>query len=217
MILAVALAAAFAAGVDIRRIALLAIVVSLPLVSGVLVLLHMWRARPERDNRASLFCESVAAELRSGASLRDALASAATSVESGDDDGGSSYESPVAVGEMAGVIADAFPDIAQELRLTVVSASRSGSDAADLFDEIGALAIAQSEIRHEVKVATAPAQATTLLLVGAPVAFVVNRMSSGGFGALVASAPQRLVTLLGLGLFLLGALATALILWRAGK
>lgn len=211
MIVAVTLAAALAAGVDPRRLALLAGAVYVPLVVAGLVALFVWKSRPEGDGHPALFCEGVASELRAGASLRSALTTAATSVGSRPLSAGS----PLA--EVAAQVADEFPTIGEELRLTVINAGRAGSDPAALFDEIGSLALAQSEIRREIRMATAPGRATALVLVGAPLFYVGSRLGSGGLDRLLASSQQRFMAVLGLGLFLLGLLSASWIVWRSGR
>lgn len=119
--------------------------------------------------------------------------------------------------EVAAHVADHLPSIGQELELTVVAASRAGSDSAALFDEIGSLAIAQSEIRREIRVATAPGRATALVLVGAPLIYLVGQLGGGGLATLVASPEQRLVAILGLGLFATGLVAAGFVLWKAAR
>ena len=215
MIVVVALAIAYAAGADPRRLALLAGAFYLPVVVAGLIVVHSLRARPDDSNRASLFCEGVASELRAGATLRDSLATAATSVGDTPMPIGNPHTSPMT--EVAARVAESFPAIAEELRLTVIAASRSGSDSAALFDEIGSLALAQAEIRREVRIATAPGRATALVLLGAPVAYLVSRLASGGVTGLIATAEQRIVALLGLGLFSLGLVVAGLVLWRGAR
>lgn len=215
MTAAVVLSVAFALGLDPRRLLILAGAIYFPLVVGALVVAHCYRTRSGESNRTSLFCEGVASELRAGATLRDALATAATSVGSSFLAVDSSMGSPIS--EVAARVAEEFPAIGDELRLTVVAAARSGSDSAQLFDEIGSLAIAQAEIKREVRVATAPGRATALLLVAAPLLYLIYRVGSGGLAGYLASSEQRVVALLGLGLFLLGLAASGLVLWRAGR
>lgn len=216
MIVATALAAAYALDVDLRRLLLLAGAVYMPLASAGVIVLLAWRARPDTQHVSTVFCEGVASELRSGSSLRDSLVTAATSV--GRDVSAIARGPGVApIAEVAAAVGASFPDIEQEIHLTVLNAARSGSDAADLFDEIGSLAMSKTQIRHEVRVATAPARATALFLVGAPVVFVVNRLGSGGLDPLIASTPQRVVTLIGLGLFLVGVSITSLLVWMSGR
>jgi Flp pilus assembly protein TadB len=205
------IAIAFAAGVDPRRLALLAAAIYMPLVLAGLLAIHWYRVRSDESNRPSLFCESVSAELRAGATLRDALAAAATSV------GCDPIPQLSHMAEVAAHLSRCFPTIGEELRLTVVAAARTGSDSAGLFDEIGSLALAQSEINREVRVSTAPGRATALVLVGAPLVYVVSRLGSGGISEFLASSQQRLVALLGLGLFLLGLTVAGLVVWRASR
>lgn len=211
MIVAVLIAVAFAAGVDLRRLALLAGAVYLPFALAGLIAIHWHRTRSHESNRPSLFCEVVAAELRAGATLRAAVGTAAVSLGCDPIPVGSSLE------DASAAIANYFPSIGEELRLIVLTAARAGSDSAALFDEIGSLALAQSEISHEVRVATAPGRATALVLIGAPVLYVTTRLGSGGISGYLASSEQRFVALLGFGLFVAGLLLASLVLFKAAK
>lgn len=215
MIVALSIAVAFALGVDPRRLALVAGAVYLPVIVGALIALYWFRARPDDSNGPALFCEAVASELRAGANLRDALPTAATSV--GGDAKSIDLPPGLSTTEVATQVAAAFPTIEEELRLVVIAASRSGSDAAALFDEIGSLSIAQTEVSREIRVATAPGRATALVLIGAPVFYLVSRASSGGLGSLLASSEQRVAAVIGLGLFAVGLAWASLVLWRASR
>lgn len=215
MIVALSLVVAFALGVDLRRLALLAGAIYLPLAVAGLIALYWFRARPDNSNSPALFCEAVASELRAGASLRDALATAATSV--GGDANSVDLPPGSPMTEVAARVAAAFPVIEEELRLVVIAASRSGSDAAALFDEIASLSIAQAEVSREVHVATAPGRATALVLIGAPVLYLVSRASSGGLSSLLVSPEQRVAAVIGLGLFVAGLAWASLVLWRASR
>ncbi|HJQ76683.1 MAG TPA: hypothetical protein VJ948_05405 [Acidimicrobiia bacterium] len=211
MIVPLLLATAIALDVDIRRVVLLAAVAYLPELVAAGIALMIWRGRPGEDTKPALFCEAVASELRAGSTLRQAVAGAAVSVA------GLVVGPDRSLGDLADDIATEFPQIEQELRLTLVAAARTGSDAAALFDEIGFLALAQSEIRREVRVATAPGRATALVLVGAPVAYVLGQAGGGGLADLLASPQQRVVALLGLGLLMLGLALAAVVVWRAER
>lgn len=203
--------AALAMGVDPRRLIVLAMVVVAPMLLVALIAVLVWRSRPGDDNRPALFCEAAAAELRAGASLREALASAYGSV------GGGPMPTDVPISDLATVVAGEFPSIGAELQLTITSSAKSGSDVAVIFDEVAALSVAQSEIRREVATATAPGRATALVLTGAPALYVMARAGSGGLGRLLLSPQQRLVTLFGFGLFLLGLCIALAVVWRAGR
>jgi hypothetical protein len=211
MIVPIALAVAYALGVDLPRLAILAAAVYLPVVVSALILLVWWRGRVDPGDRPVLFCEGVASELRAGASLRAALAAAMGSV------GGDAPEVTAPLRVIATEVSGQFPEIGEELRLTILNAGRSGSDSAALFDEIGSLALAKTEVRREIRAAAAPGRATALLFVGAPVTYVIGRAGSGDLERMLASPQQRFVALLGLGVFLVGLGATLVVLWRSGR
>lgn len=202
----------FASGLELRRVALLAGSIHLPMVVLALIGLHWLRARPDNSHSPSVFCEGVASELRSGASLRDALTNSASSV-------GARLDMPpgVAIDEVAALVASEFPTIARELELTVSASARSGSDVAALFDEIGSLALAQDEVRREVRVATAPGRATALVFIGAPVVYLSSRLSDQGLSEYLASAEQRIIATIGLGLFIVGLAGASFVVWRSAR
>lgn len=200
-------------GVDWRRLVLVVAAVLAPVLVGALLIGLILRNRRRGDDGAAMFCESVASELRSGASLRQALTSAEIAVGAIP-----SVPSPTAtdtLDAMATRIRQAFPEVGPELEMTVKTAARSGSRVADLFDEIGSVAIAETEIGHEVRVATAPARATALLFLAAPTLYLVMQARSGGLGQVLAVTEQRVVGIAGLLLFLSGLAVALLIVWRA--
>ena len=212
MTVALLLCAAYAAGVDPRRLALLVGAIHFPMVVGALIALHWYRAREGEDSGPVMFCEVTASELRSGASLREALEAALATA--GD---GKIRESGASVSELAALAREQFPAIGGEIELTVLAAARAGGDSASLFDEIGSLALAQTEVRREVRIATAPGRATALVLVAAPVTYLIFQVDSGGLAGLLAASEQRMVAGLGLGLFVAGLVVALLVLWRAGR
>lgn len=212
MIVVAMLCIAYALGVDIRRLVLVAGAIYLPTVAGALIAIHWLRAKGGEDNRPILFCEVTASELRSGASLREALQAALVSVGDGAADG-----SGASVAELAVRAREQLPAIGDEIELTVLAAARAGGNSASLFDEIGSLAIAQSEVRREVRIATAPGRATAAVLVAAPAAYLIFQAGSGGLAGMLAESEQRLVAVLGMGLFVTGLIVALLVLWRGGK
>ena len=201
-----------AAGVDLRRLAVVAAAIYAPfLVLVGLIPVFMVSFR-RGDPAPALFCEGVASELRSGAAIREAIAVSAVAVGSSELARTVRHESmPAAAANAAAV----FPRIARELEMTITRAASVGSAAADLFDEIGMLALAQEEIRREVRVAAAPARAATALFVILPAGFVLSRVISGNASSLVTTSGQRIMGSVGLGLFILGCAVAALLLWRA--
>ena len=205
-----AVAAALVVGIDIRRVGLLAVALYLPLVVVGLVAVAMWRSRRDTEAPSALFCEGVASELRAGSPLRDALTAAAASV------GSRRVTKPdSSIAEVAEVFGDDVEDVGLELEMTIKAAARSGSRAADLFDEIGSVAIAQSEISHEVRVASSPARATAIVFVAVPVTYLVIQAQSGTLTRLLAAPEQRIAGVAGLLLFVIGIVSAARLMWRA--
>jgi len=206
-----ALAVALAAGIDVRRVGLLAITLYLPVVVVGMAAISMWRARRDAEARSALFCEAVASELRAGSPLREALSAAGASVRGSyrAADPGSSID------EIARALGDEFEDVGVELEMTIKTAARSGSRAADLFDEIGSVAIARSEISHEVRVGSSPARATAIVFVSVPVIYLVIQARSGTLTGLLAAPEQRIAGVTGLLLFIAGIVSAALLMWRA--
>lgn len=168
-----ALAGAFAAGMDIRRFAVLAAAVLAPFPSVLLVAYALWRGRRIAENRAALLCEAVSAELRAGASLRTALETSAASV--GCHAASRLAHSGAPLADVAHAVGDSLPEIRAELELTMVSAQRSGARVADLFEEIGGLAIAGAEVAREVRISTSPVRATLIVFAAAPLAYLAWR------------------------------------------
>ncbi|MEE9178622.1 MAG: hypothetical protein V3U46_09355 [Acidimicrobiia bacterium] len=206
-----ALAVALAAGIDVRRVGLLAITLYLPVVVVGVAAISMWRARRDAEACSALFCEAVASELRAGSPLREALSAAGASVRGSyrAADPGSSID------DIARALGDEFEDVGVELEMTIKTAARSGSRAADLFDEIGSVAIARSEISHEVRVGSSPARATAIVFVSVPVIYLVIRAQSGTLTGLLAVPEQRIAGVTGLLLFITGIVSAALLMWRA--
>lgn len=211
MIGAVLLGTAIIAGLAWWRVLLLAAVLTTPIVTAAALVVVAWRSKGSESNRPALFCEGVASELRAGATLRHALSTAAVSLDC------APPTAHVPLHESSADLAAQFDGISEELRRIVDATARSGSASAAIFDELGALAVAQSEIKREVRIATAPGLATAMVFVGAPSIFVLSRLSSGQARVLLVSPQQRLVTLLGLGLFLAGLAAAWFVVWRARR
>lgn len=212
MVIGVALVAvALAAGVDRLRLCLLGLVLLFPWGFGVVVLIAWLRASHPGD-REVRFLEGVAAELRAGQSLRQAIGAAGAAV-------GESALSEDALhmshAELGLRTADAFPGVGKELAVCLAASAATGAPSAALFDEMASLAMAHDELRREVRVAAAPGRVAAGLFVGAPALYLGVRWAAGDLGGLIATPAQRTVGLAGLGLFLLGLAGSVLVLWRA--
>lgn len=167
--------------------------------------------RPIPD-RAPLFCDSVASELRSGATLRQALLRASEAV-SIDPSAGNPWSTDV--GKIAQAVASELPSLGPELEATVEAVARSGGSAADLFDELGAYSISQEEIIHEVTVATASARATAWFFFFAPTAFLTYQLTRGAVSRLFEQPSQRIIGGIGALLFAAGLIWMLTLLRRA--
>jgi Flp pilus assembly protein TadB len=212
MITTVGLALGLAAGIDWRRLAVLACAVHLPLLLGLLIGLLPLIRRGPKDTAAAVFCEAVASELRSGASLQLAINAAADSIGALP-----SGEQFIGTAGLATTVAQRFPEISEELRLVIANSLRSGNDTAALFDEIGSLAIAKAEVRREVRMASAPGKMTALVLIAAPVSYLTLQAGSGALGDLLTTPHQRTAGMIGLALFLVGAAIAAMVTVRASR
>lgn len=208
MTAAIAIAAAIAAGVEPRRTLLLAATLYFPPAVISLAGLGFLVSRRPGVSASAVFCEAVAAELRSGSPLRDALVSARAPVA----EPASLRIPPATLAESASLVAADFAEVGDELELTIAAAARSGGASADLFDEIASVAIAKSEIAHEVRVASAPGRVTVLIFVAAPLLYLGSRARAGGLAQLIATPEQRVTSLIGLGLVAAGLLAALLTL-----
>lgn len=207
-----ALGLAYLAGVDGWRLAILMVVVYLPLALVPLLLLVAVKARRPVEDRAVLFCEGVASELRAGSALVPAIVSTAESVDMTIPGSPGTHVSPE---ELIDAVEREFSEFGLELRATIQASYRAGGAAADLFDEIGSLAIAHNEIAREVRTSSAAARATAWLFLVAPVAYLWLQTRSGGLAALLRSPEQRVVAVGGLGLFLAGLAVVVTLMWRA--
>ncbi len=213
MIEALALAAAYIAGVGPARMVLLAGVLFVPIALIPLILATVVLTRRSLDDLAPLFCDSVATELRSGSTLRSALLTAARSVDITLSE--REVDGLVPVDVLADGVAREIPALSPELESLVRASARSGGAVADLFDELGATVIAQNEIAREVRIASAPARASAWFFVVAPTVFIGVRALSGGFDGLLAVPGQRIAAAVGMLLFVAGLSAVGLLVWRA--
>ena len=207
------LGAAYLAGIGPARLMLLGSAIFVPIALVPLVFAAVVLSKRSLDDRAPLFCDSVASELRSGAALRSAVLTAARSVDIGIPNRDVGDLTPVDA--LADAVARELPALSPELGSLVRASARSGGAAADLFDALGATVIAQNEITREIRVASAPARATAWFFVLAPTAFMAVRAATGGFDGLLAVPGQRIAAVAGMALFTAGLASVWLLLWKA--
>lgn len=209
----VLVASGLALGVDWRRLALLLMALLAPVPSACLIAVHWWRARPGLSLRAARFCEAVSSELRAGASLRGGLDKAAQSVEAWEMSRRCRAGAPME--EIAREARAEFTEIGPELGALLARADGVGVSPAALFDEIGALALAQVEVAHEVSIASASARATGAVLLFFPLFVVGWALTRGDLEPYLRHSAQRAAVLIGLALILGGLVSSILILRRA--
>lgn len=210
----VCVAVALALGADWRRLIGLGVALALPLPALVLVVAYCWRQRRPGLSSTPSFCDAVASELRAGAPVRAAVETAARSVgalEVADLAG-----SGASMSQVARAARSEFPEIGDELTAVLDRAQGLGVGPAALFDEMGSLALAESEVAREVSVAAAPAKAAGVVLVSIPVSILVITALRGGLDQLLSQPAQRAAALAGAGLAAAGLVSALLILKRSG-
>lgn len=204
---------ALSAGMDWRVIVMLLASLIFPLWALAGIAVHVLVHRPGTSTRSAVFCQSVGRELRTGSSLRAAIADAARTVEadaiSGSLDSGSLLE------EVIPDLKAAFPEIGQEIGALVAAVAETGSAAAPLFQELGDLALARVETTEEIRVATSPARASVAVLIGLPTLYIGYQLSTGAVGDLLGNPAQQGVALVGMGLAGAGLLVSVLLVKRA--
>lgn len=212
MIDALAIAFAVGAGIGWPRVALIAAAMYWPLPTLGLIALVRAKVGVKRPSAVG-FCDGVSAELRAGSSLRSAVVASAAAA--GAEDAARAGRTGAPIEDVARLTGAVFPDVGEEIALVVRELAFSGSGGADLFDELGSLALAKQEVAREVRIASAPARATAALFVGGPSLYLLAQARSGSLSALLASPGQRFAAVAGLSLFFAGLAMALVILWRA--
>jgi Flp pilus assembly protein TadB len=204
---------ALAAGMDLRVIAILGVSLFLPFLAFGVIGLHALLNRPRTSIRSAVFCESVARELRSGASLREAIDEAARVVDAGEVS--ASLKSGALLTDVVASLRGEFPEIGNEIGPLVEAVAEAGSAAAPLFQELGELALSQVEVTEEIRVATAPARASALVLVGLPVAYLSYQLSTGAITDLLGNPAQQGIAVAGVILAGGGLVASLMLVRKA--
>lgn len=183
---------------------------------GVVAALKRRPSRATPDDEATLF-RAMAAELRSGASLRSALAEAAHRVPRLPLDGPVRYAAAGApMAEIAEAVEAELPENGRMAAAAFRLSDWSGARVADTFDGLAERAAATAELARERRVATAQGRLSALVVGIAPLAFTVLLVATGrGAGLVSHGGLGWLVLGVGLGLEMLGLLTVALIVWRA--
>lgn len=178
-----------------------------------------WRSRPARpgSDEEAAYLHGIAAELRSGASLRDAITAAA--------DRSPSLDLGLAVrlakaGRPLDQVADSLRDVLAAngtlVAASVRLASTTGATAADLFGRLAASAAQAAEVARERSALTAQARLSAVIVGGAPVAAVVLSFATGS--SLFSAGPvAQAVGVIGVGLQISGVGVVVLMLRHAAR
>lgn len=201
------------AGADVRVVVLVSLAIWAPTIAGCLLFLHLYRSRYKPNTRSATFCQGVARELRAGTGLRTALEYSSSGV--GADDLVSRIRGGDPLSSLATLFRSEFPEIGVEVETIVRSVAISGAASAPLFSELGDIALAQVELSEEIRVATAPARASSAILVGLPAAYLGYQLISGRFEELLGSPLQQGLAIVGTALVVLGILVSWLIVRKS--
>lgn len=156
---------------------------------------------------------AVAAELRSGAPLRSALASGVFGprVASAASTGRSFAQVPASAYERFGTHA---PTVAATLELAV----RDGGPAAEMFESLAAVMLDAERTRRERRAAMAPAVLQAVVVGGIPVILLAQMTLSGRLlASLSAGGGLAIVTIVGIGFTITGVVAIAAMVSRGAR
>ncbi len=225
MLTAVLLAGGLVAGIHPVIIAIAALAAVEPrlvlagaAIWGAVAAFRRRRVRVAPDDEATLF-RAMAAELRSGASLRSALAEAAHRVPQIE------LDRPVrlaaagtSMADVAGSVEERLPENGRLAAAAFRLSDWSGARVADTFEGLAERAAATAELARERKAATAQARLSALIVGVAPFVFTVLLIATGrGTGLVSHGAAGWLVLGIGLGLEVFGLAVVAAIVWRAER
>ena len=225
MLTVVLLAGGLAVGISPVIIAIAALaaieprlVLAAAAVWGVAAALRRRPARVSPDDEATLF-RAMAAELRSGASLRSALEEAAHRVPQ--IELGRPVRLASAGMSMTDVAGSVEPQLPENGRLAAAAfrlSDWSGARVADTFEGLAERAAATAELARERRAATAQARLSALIVGVAPLAFTVLLVATGrGAGLIAHGGLGWLVLGVGLGLEVVGLIIVAVIVRRAER
>lgn len=212
------LAGGLVGGIDWRRLTLVAGALWAPVPTAitlgvVMVMIHRSTVRAAAG-REIRFVESVAGELRAGASLRAALCTSC-----GELPGAGAIVRRLEVGEpldraVAG-LGDLLPSVGHLVE-SAVEVGAGGGPMLPIFEELMVHTAASAAALSELRTALAPVQASLVVLVGVPAAYLVWAAMTGRLARLLALPGGLGLTSLGALLFT-GGLIVMLLLMRGSR
>lgn len=174
--------------------------------------------RPGPGDEVALL-NGIAAELRSGASLRMALvagAERAPQLDLGRAVRAAAAGQPMS--DVAAELAGALPSNGRFVAAAVRLTATSGGRAASVFEELALHAAETGELSRERRAQTAQARLSAFVVGGAPVAMVVVLLITGKAQALLAAGPVgHAMAAIGVGLELVGLVVVAIVLRNAER
>lgn len=215
---ALIVAAGLVAGVDWRLLALAAGAVWAPIPSAV-ALAVAWAAGRRAETRAGAgsevrFAEAVIGELRAGASLRAALR-----VACAERPGAASIVRRLDVGQpleqAVEGLTSLLPSIGHLVETAVVVGG-GGGRMLPIFEELMVHAAAHDAAEAEVRTSVAPVRASMVVLIGAPLVYLLWSLATGRLARLLALPGGLWLASAGTGLFGTG-IVTMLVLARRGR
>lgn len=208
------LAGAIVLGLDWRVVGVLAIALLAPVVAALGIAFHALKNRRAPQAPDASFCHAVAGDLRSGSSLRHAVTESARSLDF--DEVVAGLDAGLAWDQVMPGLVVRLPDLGPELGVVVDSLSRSGADAAALFDELGDIALARIEVGNEVRVATSSARASTAVLVALPLLYLASLAQTGRIAGLFDQPGTAGLAAIGLSLTAVG-ICTSVLMVRSAR
>ncbi|MDH3425327.1 MAG: hypothetical protein OEM22_01530 [Acidimicrobiia bacterium] len=223
MLIAAVLAMMILAGAQPVAIGVVALVIASPvhflLAVGGWALWSKWHGRPSRpgSDEEAAYLQGIAAELRSGASLRDAIGAAADRAPSLDL--GLAVRLAAAgrpLDQAARALRSALAVNGRLVAASVRLASTTGAEAADLFGRLAESATQAAEVARERRALTAQARLSAFIVGGTPIAAVALSFATGS--SLFSAGPlARAVGVIGIGLQLSGVAVVVLMLRHGAR
>ncbi len=221
MLIALGFAWGLAAGLPLVVLVVVAVGIYKPVFAllGLCAVLILERTRLRLGEDEGVFLQAVAAELRSGAAVRMAIADAADRATS----------LPLAqvarlaragrpLDELAAPLSAALAGNGALVAAAVRIAGRTGGRIADTFDELALIAGEDMELRGETRAATAQARLSAWIVGGIPVGYLAYAAASGRLSALVDTGAVG-IGVLGVGgtLLIAGVVAVVAIVRKAQR
>jgi len=208
MLVAIVLSVAVAAGAHPTLLLVLGLALVKPgwfLVAVVAWTLYSRRTKAKGGPRTEVeFLEGMAAELRSGASLRSAISDAAERTDLDLNQVVRMADAGRPMEDVADRLAEQLPVNGAVAGPALRLASSAGSSVAGVFDALALRAAEASEEERERKTSTAQARLSAWLVGGAPAAVGIVVFALGG-SAIGGGPAAKTVALVGIGLQVAGA------------